>query len=166
MPISAAILEILKEVYFAKRKAGGTGGKPVTGPALRNWLKLKNIVVIGKGETGGKPIIEMFKKMNIKPTIIDSKTKNPKALTKKADIIISAVGKPNVIDSQNIKRGVILIGIGLFRGADGKLHGDFNEEAVKNIVSFYTSTPGGVGPVNVAMLLKNLIDAIYSSITY
>lgn len=133
---------------------------------FKNWLSSKKIAVVGKGETGGKPIIEMLRKMNIEPSIIDSKTKNKELITKKADIIISAGGKPNVIKPEMIKKGlpagrqgVILIGVGLHRGKDGKLHGDYDEEKIKNIASFYTPTPGGVGPVNVAMLLENLIKA-------
>jgi len=136
-PISLAVLAILKS----------------------ESLKNKNIVVIGKGETGGQPIIQTLKKMGVEPTVIDSKTKNPKALTKTADIIISAVGKPNVIRANMVKKGVILISIGLHKGPDGKLHGDYDEEKIKDIASFFTPTPGGVGPVNVAMLLKNLIES-------
>ena len=97
--------------------------------------------------------------MGIEPTVIDSKTKNPQNLTKKAGIIISAVGKSNVIKPDMIKKGVTLIGIGLHKEVDGKLHGDYEEEEIKNIASFYTPTPGGVGPVNVEMLLKNLVTA-------
>lgn len=137
-PISLAVLKILKFVPFENKK----------------------IVVIGKGETGGKPIIKTFKEMGINPIVIDSKTENPENLTKNADIIISAVGKPNIIKPDVIKKGVILISIGLHKGSDGKLRGDYEEDKIKNIASFYTPTPGGVGPVNVAILLKNLVYAI------
>lgn len=136
-PIALAILEILKS----------------------ESLKNKNIVVMGKGKTGGQPVIQMFKKMGIEPTVIDSKTENPKALTKNSDIIVCAVGKSNVLKPDMIKNGAILISIGLHKGSDGKLHADYNEEEIKDIASFYTPTPGGVGPVNVAMLLKNLVMA-------
>ena len=162
MPIALAVFKILEEIYSTpSRWPNGLleGG-------FQTWLSSQKIVVIGKGNTGGKSIIEMFEKMKIKPSIIDSKTKNPKALTKKADIIISAVGKPNIIKSNMIKKGlpagrqgVVLISIGLHKGFDGKLHGDYEEDKIKNIASFYTPTPGGVGPVNVAMLLKNLVKA-------
>lgn len=121
--------------------------------------KGKNIVILGKGETGGKPIINIFKKMGINPIVIDSKTENPENITKNADIIISAVGKPQVIKPEMIKREVILISVGLHKESDGKLHGDYEEKEIRNIASFYTPTPGGVGPVNVAMLLKNLLTA-------
>ncbi len=119
----------------------------------------KKIVIIGKGKTGGEPIVKTFEKENIPYWILDTKTTNKDELTKEAEIIISAVGKPNIIEPQNIKKGVVLISIGLFKGEDNKLHGDYNEKEIKDIASFYTPTPGGVGPVNVASLLKNLVEA-------
>ena len=64
-----------------------------------------------------------------------------------------------MIEAKDLKKGVILIGVGMFRGKEGKFHSDYDEEEVKNIASFYTPTPGGVGPVNVAQLLNNLIIA-------
>jgi len=150
MPIALAVLRILEEIYAYT---------PRVQSQLTDWLKDKNIVVIGKGETAGKPTIQIFVKMKIEPSIIDSKIKNPEEITKKADIIISAVGKPNIVKPNMIKKGVVLISIGLHKGLDGKLKGDYNEEKIKDIVSFYTPTPGGVGPVNVAMLFKNLIES-------
>ena len=149
-PISLAVIKILKKVYTYT---------PRVEPQFNNWLKNKKIVVIGKGETGGKPIIESLEKIGIEPMIVDSKTMNHELLTKKADIIISAVGKENIVNSKMIKKGVILISVGLHKDKDGKLHGDYEEKEVWNIASFYTPTPGGVGPVNVAMLLENLIIA-------
>lgn len=156
MPIALAVLKILEEIFFSLTRSHLARLK---GETLISWLRSKKIVVIGKGETGGQPIIQTLRKMSIEPTVIDSKTKNPKALTKTADIIISAVGKSNIVKPNMIKKGVILISIGLHKGSDGKLHGDYEEEKIKNIVSFYTPTPGGVGPLNVAMLLENLVKA-------
>lgn len=150
MPISMAVLKILEHIHAS------TSGVELQ---FEDWLKTKKIVVVGKGETGGKPIIQMFERMKIKPLIIDSKTKNPENLTKTSDIIISAVGKPNIIKPEMIKKGSILISIGLSKGIDGKLHGDYEEEKIKDIASAYTPSPGGVGPVNVAMLLKNVVTA-------
>ncbi len=156
MPIANAVLEILINVYNIK---GGVA-------KVKDWLKAKKIVVIGKGETGGKPTINMLKKLGVKPQIIDSKTTNHELLTKKADIIISAVGKQNIITGNMIKKGVILISIGLSGGTDGKMHGDYEEQEIKDKASFYTPTPGGVGPINIAMLLKNLISAAYYSASH
>lgn len=151
MPIACAILKILEKIHSST-----PGVEPRN---FLDWLKSKKIVVIGKGETGGGPIIKMFKKINIEPKVIDSKTKTPEKFTKTADIVISAVGKPNILTAKMVKRGVILISVGLYRGEDKKLHGDYTEEKIKNIASFYTPTPGGVGPVNVVCLLENLIQA-------
>ena len=163
-PIALAVLGILEQVYqgspprsdFVPPRRWPNG---LLRGEFRRWLSYQKIVVLGKGETGGKPVIDMLKKMGIQPLVIDSKTKEPMKLTKKADIIISAVGKPNVIKPEMIKKGVILIGVGLHKEEDGKLHGDYEEEKIKNIASFYTPTPGGVGPLNVAMLLENLVSA-------
>ncbi len=137
-PLALAIAKILEEIHILKKN--------------------QSIVVIGKGPTGGGPIIEHLTQLGLHPILIDSKTKNPDELTKKADIIISAVGKPSIISSQNIKKGATLIGVGIARDNNGKLHGDYDEQNIKNIAAFYTPTPGGVGPVNVAMLLYNLIE--------
>lgn len=124
-----------------------------------NWMEAQNIVVVGKGRTGGAPTIDMLKSMGLKPGIVDSRTLNPRELTTKADILISCVGRPNIVTRGMIKQGVILIGVGMSKGTDGKLHGDYNEEEIKDIAGFYTPVPGGVGPVNVTCLIENLILA-------
>jgi methylenetetrahydrofolate dehydrogenase (NADP+) / methenyltetrahydrofolate cyclohydrolase len=154
MPIAMAILNILKEIRAST---------PGVELQAEEWLRNKKIVVFGKGETGGKPIIEALKKIGIQPAIVDSKTVNPEDITKDADIIISAVGKTNTVNPEMIKRNVILIGVGQ-RKEDGKIIGDYDEEKIKDIASFYTPTPGGVGPIDVAMLLKNLVIATENSI--
>jgi methylenetetrahydrofolate dehydrogenase (NADP+) / methenyltetrahydrofolate cyclohydrolase len=154
VPISLAVLKILENIYM---------NTPEIQVRFIEWLKNKKITIIGKGEAGGKPVISMFKKMKIPFSTIDSKTKNPETITKKSDIIISAVGKKNILKSQNIKKGVALIGIGISRGESAKLMGDYDCNEVKNLASFYTTTPGGIGPVNVAMLLKNVIIASENS---
>lgn len=163
MPLPLAVMEILKQVHIMSSRTSKTSVaiSEIASDSPRNdsflpWLKKQNIVVIGKGETGGGPIIQYLKSMNINPIVIDSKTTNSEQITKNADIIITTVGKQGLIHKSNIKPGVILIGVGMSKGTDGKLHGDYNENEIKDIASFYTPIPGGVGPVNVAMLLKNL----------
>lgn len=151
MPIAMAVLQILKEISMRLHLYQGA--------TLIEWLKNQKIVIIGKGETGGKPIIQTFEKMKIPYIAIGSRTKKPANLTKSADIVICAVGKANILKPQMLKKGVILIGIGISRGKSAKLMGDYAENEISNIASFYTPTPGGVGPVNVAMLLKNLVYA-------
>ncbi len=139
-PIGLAALEILKHIY-----------KDL------NILKNKKIVILGKGETGGKPISKTFLKLGINPVVIDSKTKNIEKDIKLADIIISAIGKKEIIKAEYLKKRVILIGIGQHLEKE-KFYGDYNEKEIKKIASLYTTTPGGMGPINVAMLLKNLIS--------
>lgn len=146
VPIVLAVMKLLEKI-----------SQP-TGKNVWDFLKNKKIVIMGKGVTSGGPLIAYFKKHDIFPSVIDSKTENTKEITKTADILISAVGKPSVITSDMLKRGVILIGIGMSLGEDGKLKGDYNEEEIADIASFYTPIPGGTGPINVAMLLQNLIE--------
>ncbi|HZE86906.1 MAG TPA: bifunctional 5,10-methylenetetrahydrofolate dehydrogenase/5,10-methenyltetrahydrofolate cyclohydrolase [Methylomirabilota bacterium] len=152
LPLPLAVVKILEEVYALKTKGRMAAG-------FVNWLQAQNIVVTGKGPTGGGPIITYLKTLNITPHIIDSKTPKPQGLLNHADIIIAAVGRENMIKPEMLKKGVILIGVGILRGKDGKLHGDYNEEDVQKIASYFTPTPGGVGPVNVAMLIDNLLTA-------
>jgi methylenetetrahydrofolate dehydrogenase (NADP+)/methenyltetrahydrofolate cyclohydrolase len=149
VPVAAAADEILGKV-FAYLKLGED---------FKNWLIAKNIVVIGKGETAGQPIINWLEKSGIEPNIIDSKTENKNEILKTADIIISAVGKRGVIKNEWLKKGVILIGVGLSADENGKTGGDYNDSEVEKIAAFYTPTPGGVGPVNVALLMRNLVEA-------
>lgn len=141
MPLGQAVLKILEQIPIAR--------------PLRSLF----IVVIGKGQTGGRSVIKALQKLGAKPQVIDSKTHTPALITKKADIIISSVGKPNIITADMIKRGVILISVGMHKGSDGKFHGDYEEEQIKDKALFFTPTPGGVGPVNVACLLENLVLA-------
>ncbi|MBI4084290.1 MAG: bifunctional 5,10-methylenetetrahydrofolate dehydrogenase/5,10-methenyltetrahydrofolate cyclohydrolase [Candidatus Levybacteria bacterium] len=148
-PIAEAAIHALDTIRFHL----------VQGGTLTEWLAAKRIVVIGKGETGGAPIIAKLQKLAIALKTIDSKTENPTGVMRQADIIISCVGKSGIIKADFLKKGVVLIGIGMHRGSDGKLHGDYEENDIKNIASYYTPIPGGIGPVNVAMLLKNVLIA-------
>lgn len=148
-PIALAIEKILEEI---KKQS-------LISTSLSQWLTNKTLVVIGKGQTAGTPIINYLKKQNIQPIVIDSKTENKDALLHNADIIISAVGKPHILKAELLKRGVILIGVGMDRGEDERMHPDYDEDEIAKIASFYTPVPGGVGPVNVAMLLSNLVVA-------
>ncbi len=122
-----------------------------------SWISRQHIVIVGRGETAGTPIARMLIKQGLAPTIVHSQTSDPAGITRQADILISCVGKHRVITGDSIKPGAILIGVGMHREDDTTFHGDYEEEEVKKITSFYTPTPGGVGPVNVACLMQNLI---------
>ncbi|MBI2031805.1 MAG: bifunctional 5,10-methylenetetrahydrofolate dehydrogenase/5,10-methenyltetrahydrofolate cyclohydrolase [Candidatus Levybacteria bacterium] len=148
-PVALAVLRILEEVY--KTQAENFNFTEI--------LKSKKITVVGRGVTAGKPIIRTLQKLGAQPLIVTSRTENKQEILKNSDIIISAVGKPNIIRGENLKNGVILIGVGMFKDENGKFRSDYNEEEIKDIASFYTATPGGVGPINVAMLLSNLVKS-------
>lgn len=117
----------------------------------------KNITVIGKGFLVGAPLIRYLKDKTNEIRIGDSSTPYLGTITLDADVIISAVGKPKLIKANMIKKGVILIDAGTAE-ASGALAGDIDPAAYKK-ASFYTPVPGGIGPVTVAMLFRNLIEA-------
>jgi methylenetetrahydrofolate dehydrogenase (NADP+) / methenyltetrahydrofolate cyclohydrolase len=153
VPVAKAVITLLTHVHH----------NLTTQKLLREefmpWLHTQHIAILGRGQTAGKPIATLLSSYGCAPHVIHSQTPDPQAILKKADIIISCVGKENVLTKSIISKGVILIAVGLTRGSDGKFHGDYNEQEIQDIASFYTPTPGGVGPVNVASLMQNLIDA-------
>jgi methylenetetrahydrofolate dehydrogenase (NADP+)/methenyltetrahydrofolate cyclohydrolase len=128
-------------------------------PNFPQSAKDKKIVVIGRGETAGGPIYQYLVKVGLSPEVVHSKTTNPDEIIKNADIVISCVGKKDVITAANTKPGATLVSVGIWRDENGKLHGDYDVSAIASIAQHYTPTPGGVGPVNVACLMQNLIAA-------
>jgi len=167
VPVAAAVMMILKEVFNLSSRPlsrdpsdRNTGFRVKPGmTSFNEWSKFRSFVVLGRGETAGKPIAEALKKQGCNITVIHSQTPNPDEITKTADIVISCVGKENIVRRDNIKTGSILLSVGLSRDNEGKLHGDYEEDEIKDVAAFYTPTPGGVGPVNVANLMANLIKA-------
>lgn len=125
--------------------------------SLSSFLKTSNIVVIGKGETAGAPIAEGIAKNGGNPIIIDTKTPDPQSHITNANIVISCAGK-NVIPSESMRDGQILIGVGIHT-KDGKLVGDFDEISAEEKQVIYTPTPGGVGPLNLTFLFQNVLQA-------
>lgn len=120
-------------------------------------LEGKNVVVLGRSNIVGKPISFLMLRENATVTICHSKTKNLEEYTKKADILIVAVGKSKMIDRNYLKNGAIVIDVGINR-ENGMLTGDVDFEEVKDMVSFITPVPGGVGPMTVAMLMENVLE--------
>ena len=153
-PVWLAVRNILNFIYVLNI------GFKSQNSDLAKWLIDKNITVLGKGETAGMPVINGLKGLGAEPQVIDSKTINKEEILKNSDIIISAVGKRGLLEAKDLKEGIIVIGIGLHR-EDGKLRPDFDEEAVSKIAKYYSPTPGGVGPLNLAYLFKNLIKAAH-----
>ena len=124
------------------------------------FLKDKQIIIAGKGITGGKPIAKTLKEIGVAYKVADSKTENADKLYQDSDIIITATGK-NILNRLNIKKGVMLLNVGL-RKENDKLKGDYDEENVSELASFYTKTPGGLGPLDVLYLFKNVIETAKS----
>jgi methylenetetrahydrofolate dehydrogenase (NADP+) / methenyltetrahydrofolate cyclohydrolase len=166
VPVAAAVLHVLSLIYQdsmdIKPDLAAASVTLNTSEEFLQWLKKKSLIVIGKGETAGGPIIKLLKRQEIKPLIIDSNTKNPAETMKQADIIISAVGKPDIIKPAMVKKHVILLGVGMHKNTDGKLRGDYPAKILKNKADYYTAVTGGIGPVNVAFLLYNLIKSAES----
>lgn len=120
----------------------------------------KHCVVIGRSNIVGKPMALLMLRENATVTVTHSKTKNLKEITKQADILIVAIGKPKFVDSSYVKEGAAVIDVGIHRNEDNKLCGDVDFESVKTIASAITPVPGGVGPMTIAMLMKNCVDSV------
>ena len=119
----------------------------------------KECVVIGRSNIVGKPMALLLIANNGTVTVCHSKTKDLKAVCKRADILVAAVGKPKMINSEYIKEGAVVIDVGIHRMENGKLCGDVDFDDVKDIVSAITPVPGGVGPMTIAMLMVNCVKA-------
>ncbi|MCK4551717.1 MAG: bifunctional methylenetetrahydrofolate dehydrogenase/methenyltetrahydrofolate cyclohydrolase FolD [Tenericutes bacterium] len=116
----------------------------------------KHCVIIGRSQIVGKPMAALMLKRNATITICHSKTKNIKEIAKQADILIVAIGRANMVDDSYVKPGVVVIDVGINR-VDGKLTGDVAFDKVKEIASYITPVPGGVGPMTIACLLENTL---------
>lgn len=119
----------------------------------------KNVVIIGRSNIVGKPLSQCCLAKNATVTICHSKTINLKEHTKRADILIAAIGKAKFITKDMVKEGAVVIDVGINRNENGKLIGDVDFEEVKKIASYITPVPGGVGPMTIAMLMNNVIKA-------
>lgn len=122
----------------------------------------KNCVVIGRSNIVGKPMAMLLLHNNGTVTICHSKTKNLKEVCRNADILVAAVGKPKFVTADMVKPGAAVIDVGMDRDENGKLCGDVDYENVKKVASYITPVPGGVGPMTIAMLLKNTVTAAKS----
>jgi methylenetetrahydrofolate dehydrogenase (NADP+)/methenyltetrahydrofolate cyclohydrolase len=119
----------------------------------------KNAVVIGRSNIVGKPMLQCLLSKDATVTICHSKTKDLEEVVKRADIVISAIGKPNFVTGNMIKDGAVVIDVGINRLEDGTLCGDVNYEEAFEKASYITPVPGGVGPMTVAMLVENVVKA-------
>ena len=122
-------------------------------------LRGKHAVVIGRSNIVGKPMALMLLQKNATVTICHSATQNLKAITLQADVIVAAVGKEKVLTADMVKPGAVVIDVGMNRNDQGKLCGDVDFEAVKEVAGYITPVPGGVGPMTITMLLVNTLEA-------
>lgn len=119
----------------------------------------KNCVVVGRSNIVGKPMAMLLMHNNGTVTICHSKTKNLTEICQNADILVAAIGKPKFISADMVKPGAVVIDVGMDRDENGKLCGDVDFASVEPKASYITPVPGGVGPMTIAMLMKNTITA-------
>ena len=124
-----------------------------------NDIAGKECVIVGRSNIVGKPMSLLMLRENATVTIAHSRTKNLEEVCKRADILIAAVGKAGMITKDHVKRGAVVIDVGINRGEDGKLCGDVKFDEVSEIASAITPVPGGVGPMTIAMLMNNCYEA-------
>ncbi|MDP4133781.1 MAG: bifunctional methylenetetrahydrofolate dehydrogenase/methenyltetrahydrofolate cyclohydrolase FolD [Bacillota bacterium] len=122
-------------------------------------VKGKECVVVGRSNIVGKPQAMLLLHSHGTVTICHSKTENLKEVTKRADILVVAIGKAKFITADMVKKGAVVIDVGMDRDEEGKLCGDVDFESVKGVAGAITPVPGGVGPMTIAMLMKNTIKA-------
>ncbi len=122
-------------------------------------LKGKHAVVIGRSNIVGKPMALMLLQKDATVTVAHSRTQNLKALTLQADVIVAAVGKRNVLTADMVKPGAVVLDVGMNRNEEGKLCGDVDFDGVKEVASYITPVPGGVGPMTITMLLVNTLES-------
>lgn len=120
----------------------------------------QNCVIIGRSNIVGKPMAMLLLRENATVTICHSKTKDLKEFTQKADILIAAIGRAKFITADYVKEDAIVIDVGMNRDEEGKLCGDVDFEDVKDKVKAITPVPGGVGPMTIAALLRNVVDSV------
>lgn len=139
---------------------------PCTPAGIMDMLEYKNIsvsgkhcVVIGRSNIVGKPMSALLLAADATVTVCHSKTQNLKEITKTADVLIAAVGRPKFVTADMVKDGAVVIDVGIHRTESGKLCGDVDFDSVEPKASYITPVPGGVGPMTIARLMRNTVTA-------
>ncbi len=155
-PVNVGKLSIGKKGFVSCTPAG------VIQLLKRSGIEIsgKECVVVGRSNIVGKPMSMLLLKENGTVTVCHSRTKNLKEVTKRADILVVAIGKPKFIDASYVREGAVVIDVGIHRQEDGKLCGDVDYASVEPIASAITPVPGGVGPMTIAMLMYNLLASV------
>lgn len=159
-------VDAFSEVNVGKIMIGDYDFLPCTPAGVMELLKESGIdpsgkecVIIGRSNIVGKPQAMLMLHANATVTICHSRTQNLAEHTRRADILVAALGKPNFVTGDMVKDGVVVIDVGINRLPDGKLCGDVDFASVEPKASFITPVPGGVGPMTITMLLKNTLKA-------
>ena len=146
---------------------GRTGFRPCTPYGVMKLLEEaecdpsgKHAVVIGRSNIVGKPQALMLLEKNATVTVVHSRTQDLASMTRQADILVAAVGRAKMVKADMVKPGAVVIDVGMNRDENGKLCGDVDYEAVREIASAITPVPGGVGPMTIAMLMTNTAEAV------
>ena len=153
-------------VNVGKLSIGEKGFLPCTPSGVIELIKRSGIaiegkecVVVGRSNIVGKPMAMLLLQENGTVTVCHSRTRDLSLVTKRADILVVAIGKPKYITAEYVKEGAVVIDVGIHRMEDGKLCGDVDFDSVSEKCSYITPVPGGVGPMTIAMLMQNLVIA-------
>ncbi len=155
-PVNVGNLSIGRKGFVSCTPAGVIELLKRTGIAIEG----KECVILGRSNIVGKPMSMLMLRENATVTVCHSRTKNLKEITKRADILIVAIGKPRFVTADYVKEGAAVIDVGIHRGADGKLCGDVAFAEVEPVAGAITPVPGGVGPMTIAMLMKNCMESV------
>lgn len=155
-PVSVGNLSIGRPGYVSCTPAG------VIQLLKRSGIEIegKECVVLGRSNIVGKPMAMLLIRENGTVTVCHSRTKNLKEITRRADILVAAIGKPKFIDASYVKEGAVVIDVGIHRNENNKLCGDVDFDSVAPHCSAITPVPGGVGPMTIAMLMNNCVNGI------
>ncbi|MCR5441479.1 MAG: bifunctional methylenetetrahydrofolate dehydrogenase/methenyltetrahydrofolate cyclohydrolase FolD [Lachnospiraceae bacterium] len=155
-PVNVGKLSIGKKGFVSCTPAG------VIQLLKRSGIEIsgKECVVVGRSNIVGKPMSMLLLKENGTVTVCHSRTRDLKEVTKRADILVVAIGKPKFIDASYVKDGAVVIDVGIHRMDDGKLCGDVDYASVEPVASAITPVPGGVGPMTIAMLMYNCLSSV------
>ena len=155
-PVNVGKLSIGKKGYVSCTPAG------VIQLLKRSGIEIsgKECVVVGRSNIVGKPMAMLLLRENGTVTVAHSRTADLREVTKRADILVVAIGKPKFIDATYVKDGAVVIDVGIHRNEDGKLCGDVDYDSVEPVASAITPVPGGVGPMTIAMLMYNCLSSV------
>lgn len=153
-------------INLGKLMVGDDGYLPCTPHGIIELIKStgiditgKNAVIIGRSNIVGKPLAILLLRENATVTVTHSRTVDLKSITREADILISAIGKPEMITKDYVGEGAVVIDVGTNHNAEGKYVGDCDFDSVSEVAGYITPVPGGVGPMTITMLMKNTVEA-------